>query len=187
MERFPRIPEDQWSPEQRKTADSILTGRRSEVRGPFVALLHSPNLADRVQKLGEYLRFESKLPERLIELGILVTARHANCANIWHSHRALALKAGLAPRIIAAIAQRQRLSDMSTEEAAVFDFCSLLNREMNLDDPTFDRVASFWGRQGAIDLIATCGYYVLLAMVLNTARFPLPDGAVPFAPCGGHR
>jgi 4-carboxymuconolactone decarboxylase len=182
MDRFPRIPEDQRSPEQRRTADSIVAGQRGQLRGPFVALLHSPILAERVQKLGEYLRFETKLPERLVELGILVTARDTDCANIWHSHRALALKAGLAPPIIAAIAQRQRQSDMSQEEAAVFDFCTMVNRDKNLDDPTFDRVVSFWGRQGAIDLIAVCGYYVLLAMVLNTARFPLPDGAVPFAP-----
>jgi hypothetical protein len=27
-----------------------------------------------------------------------------------------------------------------------------------------------------------CGYYVLLAMVLNTAQVPLPDGAEPFQP-----
>lgn len=182
MDRFPRIPEDQWSPEQRKTADSIVAGRRGEVRGPFVALLYSPMLAERVQKLGEFLRFESTLPERLVELGILVTARDTDCANIWQSHRALALKAGLAPRIIAAIARRSRPSDLSAEEAAVFDFCSMINRDKNLDDPTFDRVVSFWGRQGAIDLIVVCGYYVLLAMVLNTARFPLPDGEAPFAP-----
>ena len=182
MDRFPRIPEDQWSPEQRSTADAIVAGQRGEVRGPFVALLYSPALADRVQKLGEYLRFETKIPDRLIELGILVTARDADCANIWHSHRALALKADLSSHIITAIAQRQRPGDMSAEEAAVFDFCTMINRDKNVDDPTFDRIVSIWGHQGAIDLIAVCGYYVLLAMVLNTARFSLPDGAVPFAP-----
>lgn len=182
MSRFPLIPEDQWSAEQRKTAESIVAGPRGQLRGPFVALLYSPMLAERIQKLGEYLRFETKIPDHLIELGILVTARDTDCANIWHSHRALALKAGLASHIIGAIAQRQRPTAITVEEVAVFDFCSMLNRDTNLDDPTFDHVAAIWGRQGAIDLIAVCGYYTLLAMVLNTAQFSLPDGAEPFAP-----
>jgi hypothetical protein len=31
-----------------------------------------------------------------------------------------------------------------------------------------------------IDVIGICGYYAMLAMVLNAANIPLPDGAVPF-------
>jgi 4-carboxymuconolactone decarboxylase len=33
-----------------------------------------------------------------------------------------------------------------------------------------------------LDLLAVCGYYTLLAFVLNTARLPLPTGAVPLPP-----
>ncbi len=45
------------------------------VRGPFAVLLRSPELADRVQKLGEHLRFNSTLPPRLNEFAILITTR----------------------------------------------------------------------------------------------------------------
>jgi 4-carboxymuconolactone decarboxylase len=182
MTRFPSLPEEQWSAAQREVAEEIIAGRRGQLRGPFPALLYSPRLAAQTQKLGEYLRFESCLPNSLIEFGVLITARHWGCANIWHSHRALALKAQLDPRIISSIAGRIRPATMTVEEAAVFDFCIELNRDVDVSDTSFDQVVTLWGRQGAIDLIGVCGYYVFLAMVLNTARFPLPEGATRFEP-----
>ena len=36
-----------------------------------------------------------------------------------------------------------------------------------------------FGLDGALELLALCGYYSLMAMVLNTAGFPLPDNAPP--------
>ena len=42
--------------------------------GPFLDLLVSPELMNRVSALGEYLRYRSALPPRLSEFAILVTA-----------------------------------------------------------------------------------------------------------------
>lgn len=180
--RFPPLPEEDWSTAQRDVAGAIIGGPRGQLRGPFVSLLYSPKLAGYAQKIGEYLRFETKFTDSLVELAVLVTARHWNCANIWHSHRALALKAGLNNSIISAIAERRRPAEMAAEEAAIFDFCNELHHEINVGDEPFDRVVAIWGSAGAIDLIGLCGYYVFLAMVLNTSRTALPDGAVPFEP-----
>jgi 4-carboxymuconolactone decarboxylase len=182
MNRFPPLPSEQWSPAQRAVATAITAGPRGQLRGPFVPLIYSPEFAECVQKVGEYLRFKNRLPETLVELAILVTARRYRCANIWHSHRALALKAGLAPAIIADIANERRPAAMSDAEAAVFAFTDELARNIGVSDAAFDRVVALWDRPTAIDLIGICGYYVLLAMVLNTAQVPLPDQAEPFQP-----
>jgi 4-carboxymuconolactone decarboxylase len=182
MTRFPPLPKEQWSPAQQRVAADIVSGPRGQLRGPFVPLIYSPELASCVQKVGEYLRFSNRLPEALVELAILVTARRYRCANIWHSHRALALKAGLDPAIIAELAAEHRPAAMSEAETAVFDFSSELTRDIAVSDTSFDRVVAFWDRPAAIDLAGVCGYYVLLAMVLNTAQVPLPDGAEPFQP-----
>ena len=48
-------------------------------------------------------------------------------------------------------------------------------------DAAFESVVARWGRKGAMELTGTCGYYGLLAMVLNVADNPLEPGAVPFA------
>ena len=74
--RLPPIPEFEMDEAQRCVRAEIAAGARGGVRGPFDALLRSPELADRMQKLGAYVRFEELLPARLNELAILVTARH---------------------------------------------------------------------------------------------------------------
>jgi 4-carboxymuconolactone decarboxylase len=71
---------------------------------------------------------------------------------------------------------------MSDDEAMVFDFAHELVGKLAVGDQVFDRVVARWDRATAMDLTGVCGYYTLLAMVLNTAQVPLPDGAVPFQP-----
>ncbi len=182
MMRFPLLTKDDFTEAQRRVADSIASGPRGELRGPFLALIHSPEVAERVQKLGEYLRFDTPFSPSLTELGVLLVARRYRSANVWHSHRALALKSGLDPKIIAAVAARRRPRKMSDEECRVYDFCSELMRRGDVSDEHFEKVIGTWGQGGAADLIALVGYYIMLCHVYNVSRFPLPDGGIPFQP-----
>ena len=74
------------------------------VRGPFLALLHSPALADRYQALGEQIRFNTSVPLKLMELAVLVVARHYAAQFEWYAHRKHAMNAGLDAAICDAIA-----------------------------------------------------------------------------------
>jgi 4-carboxymuconolactone decarboxylase len=180
--RFPELPKEQWTDAQRRLADEIAAGPRGEIRGPFLALIYSPELASRVQKLGEYLRFESAFSSSLTEIAVLLTARRYDSANVWHSHRALALKSGLNTEIIAAIASRRRPAIMSADEADVFDFSDELLSTGQVTDATFSRVTTRWGEGGAADLIVLVGYYITLCHVYNVSKFSLPESTTPFQP-----
>jgi 4-carboxymuconolactone decarboxylase len=181
--RFPALAESEMSEAQRTVYRDIAAGPRGGVRGPFNALLRSPELADRAQKLGEWVRFNSSLPERLKEFAILVTARYWSAQYEWHSHHAHALKAGLDPRLAAELALGKRPSGMTEEEAAVHDFCKQLHENKAVDDATYARVVKCFGERGAVDLIGVIGYYTLVSMILNVDRVPLPDGApAPLSP-----
>ena len=54
-----------------------------------------------------------------------------------------------------------------------------LLRNHEVSDPTYARMVAQLGEKGVIDAIGILGYYQLLAMVMNTARTPLPDGVEP--------
>ena len=174
--RFEPLQESAMTQAQRKARDSILAGPRGGMRGPFNALLRSPELADRVQKVGEYIRFGSSLPARLNELAILVTARCWSAQFEWYAHNLLAMKAGLDPRIALAIAENRRPPDMTREEAAVHDFAHELHHRKSVSDATYALALACFGEQGVVDLIGACGYYTLVSMVLNVDRYPLPEG-----------
>ena len=164
---------------QKEVAKAIAAGPRGEVRGPYVALIHHPALAGKLQELGEQLRWKSKLPKRLLELAILVTARRWTCQHEWFMHEKLAREAGLDADIIAAVEQRIFPQNSSEEERAVYQFCAEAHASGRVSDATFDAVRSRFGLDGALELLATCGYYSLMAMVLNTAGLPLPGDAEP--------
>src|SRR6195952_3990797 len=67
-ERMAEIPLDKMTPAQRTVADAIMSGPRKGIGGPFNAWLRSPVLADRLQKGGEYIRFDTSVAKRINEI-----------------------------------------------------------------------------------------------------------------------
>ena len=173
--RFPILKREQMTDEQRRVYDEIEKSRGG-VRGPFNILLRSPDLADRWQKLGGYVRYKTSLPGRLNEFAILVTARFWEAKYEWYAHKPLALKAGLPPSIPEDLAKNRRPANMKPDEELVYDFCTALHRQHFIDDALFHRALETFGERGVIDLIAVNGFYGAVSMVLNVADIPLPPG-----------
>lgn len=185
-ERLPSLAPERMTPRQREVAEAIAGGPRGGLRGPFQAWLRSPEVADRFQRVGEYVRFHSSIPAALNELAILVTAREWTAQFEWHAHHALAMKAGLPPAIAEAIARGERPGNMDADQRVVYEFATELHRERSVSDATYAAVVERFGERGLVDLVAACGYYVAVAMTLNVARVPLPDGLPPpLAPLKG--
>ena len=103
MPRFAPVTPEQWTAGQQKVADAIIAGPRGAVGGPFPTWLRCPELASRLQELGEYIRFKRALPVNFVSIAILVTARHWQCQYEWDHHSKTAAKAGISQRAIARI------------------------------------------------------------------------------------
>lgn len=180
--RFNELTQSEMTEAQRKSYEGIISGPRGGARGPFNALLRSPDLADRVQRVGEYVRFKSSLPARLNELAIIIVARYWSAQYEWYAHRTLAIEAGLDPKIADAIAERKRPGSMKEDEAAVYDFCTELHEKKFVSDAAYGNAKKLFGEQGVIDLVGASGYYTMVSMILNVDRHPLPEGVAPLAP-----
>jgi 4-carboxymuconolactone decarboxylase len=165
---------------QRKAAQALIAGPRKAVVGPFIALLRSPELLDRMQRVGEYLRFNNAIPQKLVELAILATARHVGNAFEWVLHQPLARKEGVTPETIEAINHGQRPASLPADEEAVLDFVNELLRESFVSDRVYGRVRELYGEQGVVDLTGTIGYFIAVCYVMNVAGTPPPQAdAVP--------
>ena len=187
-DRFPVLAPEQLTPEQRKLVEALLAGPRGAgdatpdavakmlSRGPFNAWMRSPELGDRLQKVGEYIRFNTSLPLRLNEFAILITARHWTSQYEWYAHLPLSLKAGLDARVAADLGENRRPAGMKDDEAAVYDFCIQLHRDKKVSDAAYKRAAALFGEKGVMDLIGVSGYYTAVSMTLNVAEVPIPGG-----------
>lgn len=178
-DRLPAISDDHLTATQKAVIDEFVKIRGTLPFGPFVPLLRSPDVMVRVSALGEQLRYRSSLPPRLSEFVILLVARYWTQQFEWFLHEAIALEAGLRADIIAAVAAGRRPCGMAADEEVVYSVCDELQRTRTVSDATYARAVAELGEQGVIDTTAVAGYYTLLAMVMNTARTALPEGATP--------
>lgn len=178
-DRLPPIPPEALTSEQQRAADALAQGPRGALFGPFIPMLRSPELLDRAQRLGAYLRYDSAVAPRLRELAILVTARHYRQSYEWHVHAPAAVQAGLAEKSLEALVRGERPATLQPDEAAVYDFCGELLETHGVGDETYAAVRALLGERGLVDLCALCGYYGLLALIMNVARTPLPQGTQP--------
>ena len=184
MPRFKPLAESDMTEVQRKAVAELESGPRGRFNphGPNALLLRSPDLMARTQKVGEYLRYSSALPQRLREFAILVTARQCSAQVEWIEHSPLALKQGVDPSVLDDLLLGKKPAAMKDDEAAVYQFCKELHETHGVTDATFAAVTERFGERGAIDLIGLTGYYAMLAMVLNVGQEPLPGGVAPPLP-----
>jgi 4-carboxymuconolactone decarboxylase len=184
-ERMPEIPLDKMSAAQRSVADAIMSGPRGRMSGPFNAWLRSPELADRLQRVGEYVRFNTSLDKRLNEMAILMTAQAWGSQYEWYAHAPLALKAGLEVSIVDAIGAGRKPDQMKDDEAIVWEFTTQLRRDHAVDDATYAKALEKFGERGIVDLIGVNGYYDVVSMTLNVAHVKPPaDAQLPFQQAG---
>jgi len=182
-ERLPAIPVEQQNPAQQQAVAALIAGSRRDARGPFIPMLRSPEMLDRAQRLGEYLRFRSVVPPKLRELAILATARHWQQTYEWHAHVSIGLEAGLSEKSIDTLALERADSALPSDEASVLRFVRELHRQHAISDALYAQAEALLGEDGVVELCGICGYYAMLAMVMNVARTPVPEGtSLPFGP-----
>ena len=176
-QRIPYPDLDDLTDEQRKVSDEIAAGPRGQIRGPMLLWLHSPELASRGQRVGEFLRWGTTFDARLSELAILVTARFCDCHYVWFNHVGLARESGLSEDVIEAIKFRRAPEFERDDEQIVYDFSSQLLASRNVTDETVAAARALFDDRGVVELTAIVGYYQMGMYMLATARVPLIDGS----------
>lgn len=161
-----------WTPAQHAAAAELIAGPRGAVIGPFKPLLHSPELMQRVQRTGEYLRYHTGLDARLTELAILLVSQYWGQPVEWQIHYPIAIKAGLRVADADAIGRGDAPPSLDHQQQIVYDFCKALQASHAVSDALYAAARDALGEKGVIDLTALCGYYTMLAMVMNVARTP---------------
>ncbi len=179
QDRLPPIPADRMTDAQKRTAAEFAALRGGAPTGPFSVLLRVPELMDLAFKWRQHVQLRCVLDQRQAELVILVTARHWTQQYEWNAHQPLAIKAGLKPDIVTALAAGRRPDEMADDEAILYDVITELQRNHAVSDATYARALAKFGEAGIVEATSLSGYYAMLAMVMNTARTPLPPGAKP--------
>lgn len=161
---------------QRALVARIAAPPRGAVRGPYLALLHSPKLCDRMEAMGRFVRFECSVPEKLRELAILVIARRWSAQFEWFAHEKHARAAGIADQAIEAIRHGRTPAFTDPAETTVYAFVHQLSHIGRVDDHAFAAAHALLGDVGIVDLVGLVGNYTTIAMTLNAFAIDVPEG-----------
>lgn len=179
MARIPPVGRDSVPEDQRAAFDAFVQQRGSvPSQGPLAIMLHVPELLQRGEHLRAYLRGDgSSLPLKIRELAMIFTARELDCQFIWNAHAALARQAGVQDDIVDRLRQKQELTGLAPDEAAVvnLNYGQEFFRTHQVCQATFDTALAQFGARGLIELTNLMGYYALLAFNINAFGVGLPQ------------
>jgi 4-carboxymuconolactone decarboxylase len=184
QERYPALNPNDLTAEQKAYLENLQKPPRNNTTGltnpPFRVYMRSPELANKVEALSDYVRWGTGIEPRLTELAIMITARQWSSQWIWRGHYRAAVRGGLDPSVGADIAAGRRPEKMKGDEAILYDYATQMYRDKAVSDATFAAAVKTFGEKGLIDLVATMGYYDTVAMTLISAKAVAPkDDDVP--------
>lgn len=172
-ERLPLPAEATMTQAQRDAAQALINGPRKAVFGPFVPLLQSPVLMERIGSLGEYLRFDSAIDPRVRELVTCAVARHVGNQFEWVLHAPAAVKAGVSAEAVEALRLGRRAAPLADDEQLGLDFALELLQNNGVSQPTYAAAEARWGARGVVELGALIGYFAMVCWVMNVAHTPV--------------
>jgi len=187
--RIDYLTPDRMNEDQRRVYDNINSGERGKRAtltnkdgafvGPFNAWMYSPKIGDRIQSLGEALRFYNALPQNLLELAVLMIGCEWRAQFEWWAHARLAKRAGLSDEIIEDIKNKRRPESATKEELIIYEFCRELLDRKRVSEENYQSAKDLIGENGIVDLVGLMGYYTIVSMTLDVFSIPLPEGETP--------
>ena len=178
QERYPELRMDQLNAAQKAYVESLQKPPRNNTTAlknpPFKVYMRSPELATKLEAMSDYVRWGTGQPPRLTELAIMITARQWSSQWIFRGHYRASVRGGLDPSVGADIAAGKRPTKMKEDETILYNYATEMYRDKAVSDATFAAAVKTFGEKGLIELVATMGYYDIVAMTLITAKAVAP-------------
>jgi 4-carboxymuconolactone decarboxylase len=132
--------------------------------------------------MNRILRNEVPLEPRLRELAILVTAREFDSQFEWTAHEPVALKEGLAPKILDIVKFRRPVSEAPEKETAIIAFGRELFRDRKVRPETYAEMVRIFGQTAVVNITALMANYAFTAVMLTAFDQQLHEGRKPLLP-----
>lgn len=179
MQRIPPLAPERMTPEQKRLAEEIAATRGGRLGGPFAIWIRNPEMVERAERFGSFLRTGTSLARRRVELAVLITARFWTAQYEWYAHERAALDLGVPAEVVDAIklGRPPRFDDPAEE--AIHALLTELYEAKSVSDATYARALDLLGEAAVIDLVAVAGFYSMVALTLNAFEVAIPDGGAP--------
>lgn len=165
--------------------DAMLARRKSQgapFGGPYAALMNHPQLCQKIEELGYYLKFEGHLARDVYQFVVLSVARATRTAFEWDDHIHHALAAGVPETVIDALRAH---GVAGTDFPDPYRLAALVLRAtlawQNISDQIQADAIKSYGLYGFVELVVLSGFYQMFSAINQGFAVSLPKDTVsPF-------
>jgi len=159
--RLPYLQRKDMNEADQKIFD-VLPGRGQDgvLRGPLAFAAYNPGVAKALFDLHN-AAVGGTLNPHARELAIMVACRETNYNLEWNGHEATALKNGVDAKVIDVIRKRGPLAGIDDKDAVVIRLGRQIFTDKKVDSATFAKVVEFYGKRGAMDMVAVMNTYAV--------------------------
>ena len=182
--RLPLIKREELNDELKKVFDATTSNPNTVagMRGPNGIRIRSPGLMRNRGRDTRYLRYESTIGRRHVELAILLTARAFDAQFEWTLHELVGLKAGLEQEVIDVVKHNKPLTGLDEKDAAMIQLGRETFGKTAVRSETFSRALKAFGQETLVEIVALMGQSAATAVLLHTFDQQLPPGMEPLLP-----
>jgi 4-carboxymuconolactone decarboxylase len=174
LSRLPPVQRADLNDDGRRIWDVIAgAGRGMPRTGPAPVSMHSPGAAEHIHGLNQYLR-RTVVGSRFFELSALIAAREFDQQYEWSGHEPAALRAGLEQSVIDVVKFNRDVAGLAEKDATVIRLGRALLRDHKVSPELWSKTVALFGRQGAVEITAIIGDYVMAGLMLTAVDQQLP-------------
>jgi alkylhydroperoxidase family enzyme len=170
MARVPLIEEGDH-PELFELIEKIRGARGGRLINIYRLMLHSPALADAWFELNQAVRYGTEIDGQCRELAVIRVAVLNDVEYVQRAHGpAYALKEGLTPEQVTAIADWQSSKLFSEKQRALLAYTDAMTRNIDVPDAVFGEVRKYFSERQAVELTMLIGAYNMLTRFLKALK-----------------
>jgi 4-carboxymuconolactone decarboxylase len=170
MARVPLI-EEKDHPELSELIAKIKGARGGRLINIYRLMLHSPALANAWFDLNQAVRYGTEIDGQCRELAVIRVAILNNVEYVIHAHGPVyALKEGLTPAQVEALADWSSSSLFTDKQRALLSYVDAMTRDIDVPDKVFAEVREHFTQRQVVELTMLVGAYNMLTRFLKALK-----------------
>jgi 4-carboxymuconolactone decarboxylase len=179
--RLPYLKKSDLDAKSQKSLEPFVA-KDDTVRGPLAFAAYNPAVAQALFDLHNAAVPGGTLDPHTRELAILVACRETNYNLEWNAHEASALKAGIDAKLVEVVRDNRPLAGLNEKDATVIRFGRQIFHDKKVDSATFAKAVEFWGKRGAMDMVAVMSTYAVSGYFAIAVDERSPEGKPELPP-----
>jgi len=170
MARVPLLEENDH-PELADSIAKIKGARGGRLINIYRLMLHTPALANAWFDLNQAVRYGTEIDGQSREIAVIRVAILNNVEYVQRAHGpAYALKEGLTPEQVTAIADWRPSKLFSAPQRALLAYTDAMTREIDVADAVYDEIRSHFSERQTVELTMLISAYNMLTRFLKALK-----------------